>query len=55
MKTNKSLILYLFNLDNTSMYLHEQHTPNPAAQLPAAEPLLEEHSPAVRQVLGDNS
>ena len=28
-----------------------QHTPNPAAQLPWADPPLEEHSEVVRQVL----
>ena len=31
--------------------LHMQQTPNPAAQLPWAEPLLAEHSEEVKHVL----
>ena len=32
-------------------YLQTQQTPNPAAQLPVADPPRAEHSPLVRQVL----
>ena len=40
--------MFYFRRDNSQI----QQTPNPAAQLPWAEPLLAAHSDEVRQVLG---